>query len=204
MANHEETRPHDGKSSMSLEGLASSAQQAAVRGLPPVHLWNPPFCGDIGLRIARDGTWHYQNSPIGRPAIVRLFSTILRKDPDRYVLVTPVEKVSIEVEDAPFVAVEMAVDDAGSKPVLKFRTNVDDWVEAGGTHPLRFDPGPSSGLKPYVHIRAGLWALVSRPLYYDLVARAETRDIDGRSMYGVASAGHFFSMAPASEIETLV
>ena len=103
----------------SLEGLGVAAARAAGRGSAPVHLWNPPFCGDIGMRIARDGAWFYQGTPIGRPAMVRLFSTILRRDPDRYVLVTPVEKVGIEVEDAPFLAVEMAVEEGPAGPALR-------------------------------------------------------------------------------------
>lgn len=187
-------------SSTPIEALTAAATQAAQGGLPPVHLWNPPDCGDIGLRIGRDSTWYYQNTPISRAPLVRLFSTILRKDPDRYVLVTPVEKIVIAVEDAPFVAVEMAVDEAAAGPTLRFRTNVDDWIEADNAHPMRFEPGPSGGLKPYILVRGGLWALVSRPLYYDLVARGETRDIDGRTMYGVTSAGQFFPMIPAQDL----
>ena len=148
-------------------------------------------------------SWLYQNSPIGRAALVRLFSTILRKDADRYVLVTPVEKIGIEVEDAPFLAVEMSVDETAEGPVLRFRTNVDDEVSVDAAHPLRFEAGASGGLKPYVLVRGELWALVSRALYYDLVARGETRDIGGRQMYGVASGGLFFPMAPADEVENL-
>ncbi len=186
-----------------LEALGQSAAKAGARGLPPVHLWNPPDCGDIGMRIARDGTWFYQNTPILRPAMTRLFATILRRDPERYVLVTPVEMVLVEVEDAPFLAVEMAVENSRDGPILRFRTNVDDCVTADAAHPLRFAAGPSGGLKPYLLVRGGLEALVSRPLFYDLVARGETRDIDGVSMYGLASAGQFFPMIAASEIEDL-
>src|SRR5438270_6622901 len=125
-----------------LDGLTDAAEDAAKgKGLPPVHLWNPPFCGDLDMRIARDGTWFYNGTPIGRPALVRLFSTILRKDEDRYVLVTPVEKVGIRVEDAPFLAVELAQEARDNGRALKFRTNVDDWVEVGPDHPLRFEAG---------------------------------------------------------------
>ena len=184
---------------------AAKAALAAApgKGLPPVDLWNPPFCGDIGMRIARDGTWFYRGSPIGRPALVKLFSTILRRDPDRHVLVTPVEMVSVEVEDAPFVAVELEIAGDARGPLLRFRTNVGDEVEADAAHPLAFEPGPSGGLKPYVEVRHGLRALVKRSLFYDLVERGETRDIDGRSMYGVSSGGEFFPMVPADEIEGL-
>lgn len=185
-----------------LEGLTSAAKAAGGgRKLPPVHLWNPDFCGDIDMRIARDGTWFYMGSPIGRLPLVQLFSTILRKDPDRYVLVTPVERVGIQVEDAPFLAVEMQKREGPDGPALAFRTNVEDWVEAGPEHPMRFEEGDAEGLKPYVHVRADLWALVKRALFYDLVEAGEVREIDGRRMFGVASNGAFFPMAAAEDIE---
>jgi hypothetical protein len=198
-----DTPPASPASPPGLDGLVTAATRAGNRGLPPVHLWNPAHCGDIGMKIARDGTWFYQGSPIGRPALVRLFSTILRKDPEGHFLVTPVEKVSVEVEDAPFLAVELAVDGAPGAEILRLRTNVDDWVEIGPEHPLRFEPGESGGLKPYVLVRGDLWALVNRPIFYDLVERGETRDMEGRLMYGVTSAGHFFPMAPAEDLEGL-
>ncbi len=201
MANDKPNKGDAASGTSALEGLSGAALRASAAGLPPVHLWNPPFCGEIGMRIARDGTWFYQGSPISRPAMVRLFSTILRKDPERFVLVTPVEMVAIEVEDAPFLAVEMIVDGDDAGPVLRFRTNVGDVVTADGAHPLRFEPGPSGGLKPYLLVRGGLEALVSRPLFYDLAARGEMRDIGGCAMYGVVSAGEFFAMCPAAELE---
>lgn len=180
-----------------LEAIASEVRK--TRGIPPVHLWNPEHCGDIGLKIARDGTWSYQNSPIGRKELVRLFSTILRRDPEGHVLVTPVEKIAVEVEDAPFLAVEMQVRQGPLGQVVQFRTNVDDEVEVGPDHPLRFDTGPSSGIKPYVRVRADLWALVTRALVYDLVALAQTREVDGRARLGVVSEGQFFVMADATD-----
>lgn len=185
-----------------LEQLTAAAQAAGGgRAPPPVHLWNPPYCGDIDMRIAADGTWFYNGSPIGRPALVRLFSTILRKDPERYVLVTPVERVGVRVDDAPFLGVELtrAMDARG--PVLRLRTHVDDWVEIGPAHPLRFAHGPSGGLKPYAHVRGDLWALVKRALFYDLVAWGERRAVAGEDLFGVASAGAFFPMAKAAEID---
>ncbi|MFT4099231.1 MAG: DUF1285 domain-containing protein [Rhodoblastus sp.] len=186
-----------------LEGLAAAARSAGGerRKLPPVHLWNPDFCGDIDMRIAADGTWFYMGTPIGRPALVQLFSTILRKDPERYVLVTPVERVGIKVDDAPFLGVELqkAQDERGQ--VLRLRTNVEDWVEIDAEHPLRFAPGASEGLKPYVLVRDRLEALVKRALFYDLVDWGEVRSVDGEDMFGVASAGHFFPMARAAEVE---
>lgn len=190
----------------SLEGLTSAAnaavagQASKAKGLPPVHLWNPPFCGDLDMRIARDGTWFYLGTPIGRPALVRLFSTILKRENGKHFLVTPVEKVGIQVDDAPFVAVEMKVETGEGGQQLQFRTNVDDWVACDGAHRLRFERAPDDGLMPYLHVRADLWAKVTRALYYDLVELGEERMIDGRPMFGVVSAGEFFTMANADEV----
>ncbi len=188
-----------------LEGLTAAAQQAAGtnargKGLPPVHLWNPPFCGDLDMRIAGDGTWYYMGTPIGRPALVRLFSTILKREGDNYFLVTPVEKVGIRVDDAPFLAVEMVQhhDDQGRR--LRFRTNVDDWVECDSAHPLRFEASAEGGLTPYLLVRADLWAKVTRALYYDLVDMGEERIVDGHQMFGVASGAAFFAMADAEQV----
>ncbi|MDQ0394700.1 DUF1285 domain-containing protein [Labrys monachus] len=183
-----------------LAGLTKGAKQAGMR---PVHLWNPPFCGDIDMRIAADGSWHYMKSPIGRVELVKLFASILRRDEDRYVLVTPVERVGIQVDDAPFVAVEMRVEGEDGARSLSFRTNVDDWTTAGPDHPMRFETGASDGLKPYVHVRAGLWARLSRALFYDLADLGEVRAVGGIDMFGVASGGCFFAMAPAAEIGAL-
>lgn len=186
-----------------LETIIGAAKLAGDRGPPPVHLWNPPDCGDIDMRIAADGTWYYQKSPIGRPALVRLFASVLRREGERYCLVTPVEKCGIVVDDAPFLAVELAVEPSPAQ-VLAFRTNVDDRVVCGPDHRLRFEPEPDTGgLKPYLHVRRGLWAKVTRALFYDLVALGEAREIDGRRMFGVASQGAFFAMAPADTIEGL-
>ncbi len=200
MAN-EEVKP--AASSGGLEGLAAVARAAGAerKKLPPVHLWNPDFCGDIDMRIAADGTWFYMGTPIGRPALVQLFSTILRKDPERYVLVTPVERVGIKVDDAPFLGVELRKSQDERGQVLRLRTNVEDWVEIDAAHPLRFEPGASEGLKPYVLVRDKLEALVKRALFYDLVEWGEVRAMNGEDMFGVASAGAFFPMAKATEVE---
>ena len=188
----------------SLEALVAAAEPGGASGRkPPVHLWNPAFCGDIDMRIAADGTWFYGGTPIGRPALVRLFASILRLDPDGTMLVTPVEKVRIVVDDAPFLAVEMAVD-PGPPPSLRFRTNVDDWVRVDAAHPLSFRAGPSGGVKPYVEVRGGLLALVKRAVFYDLVALGETRGIDGTAQFGVASGNRFFPIAPADTLEGLL
>ncbi len=186
----------------SLDGLTAAASKAsdAGRGLPPVHLWNPPFCGDLDIRIAGDGTWFYLGTPIGRPALVRLFSTVLKREHDKYYLVTPVEKVGIRVDDAPFLAVEMIKERSDVGPLLRFRTNVGDWVTCDAEHGLRFAKADDGGLMPYVHVRADLWAKLTRPLYYDLVDSGEERMVDGRALFGVASGGAFFAMADAEEV----
>ena len=142
-------------------------------------------------------------TPIGRPALVKLFASVLRRDPERFVLVTPVEMVGIEVEDAPFMAVEMAVEGDGDKRRMAFRTNVDDWVTVDADHPLRFEREASDGLRPYVLVRGGLWARVTRALFYDLVELGEERAVEGAPKFGVATGGTFFPMADASEIEGL-
>ncbi|MEJ5041281.1 DUF1285 domain-containing protein [Pseudomonas sp. B21-036] len=163
------------------------------KGPAPVHLWNPDFCGDIDMRIARDGTWYYLGTPIGRKPMVRLFSTIIRRDGDDYFLVTPVEKVGIQVDDAPFVAVLMDVQGSGEQQVLRFTSNVEDVVEAGPEHSLRFVIDPlTQEPSPYVHMRSNLEALIHRSVFYQLVELAVTRDIDGQPWLGVWSAGQFF------------
>jgi len=182
-----------------LDGLTAAAARAERGDLPPVHLWNPPFCGDLDMRIAADGTWFYLGTPIGRPALVRLFSTILKREGDKYFLVTPVEKVGIRVDDAPFLAVAMTTEGDGEGRVLRFRTNVGDEVMCDAAHGLRFETRDDGGLVPYLHVRAGLWAKVTRALYYDLVDMGRQRMVDGRMMFGVASAGTFFAMATADE-----
>jgi hypothetical protein len=181
-----------------LDGIASHARREGGKGPAPVHLWNPPFCGDLDMRIGTDGTWYYLKTPIGRPALVKLFASVLKREGDRYFLVTPVEKCGITVDDAPFLAVEMRVLDRPGGRVLNFRTNVDDWVACGPDHALRFEPEPDTGgLKPYLHVRHNLWAKVTRALFYDLVELGEEREIAGERMFGVASGGEFFAMAPA-------
>ena len=187
-----------------MDGIAAAAREQGAKGLPPVHLWNPPFCGDLDMRIATDGAWYYLGTPIGRPALVRLFASVLKREGDKYFLVTPVEKIGIVVEDAPFTAVEMRSEDAASQRTLHFRTNVDEWVACDAGHRLRFEPEQASGgLKPYLHVRSDLWAKVTRAVFYDLVALGEERDVDGERMFGVASSGEFFPMARADALKGL-
>jgi len=186
-----------------LEAIAATLPRAEP-GLPPVERWNPPFCGDIDIRISADGTWFYQKTPIGRPALVKLFASVLRREGDKYFLVTPVEKVGINVDDVPFLAVELKVEHGTRGQVLKFRTNVDDWVAAGPGHALRFEPQTDNdGLKPYVNVRRDLWAKVTRALFYDLVELGEQRNVDGKAMFGVVSGGEFFAMAEVSASRNL-
>lgn len=188
--------------SSGLDAIVGAAKREGSRGPPPVHLWNPPFCGDLDMRIAGDGTWFYLGTPIGRPALVRLFASVLKREGDKHFLVTPVEKCGITVEDAPFLAVEMKSEEGPAGRVLQFRTNVDDWVACGPGHALRFEHDPGSGgLKPYLHVRRDLWAKVTRALFYDLVALGEEREVDGERMFGVASGGEFFAMAPADSLK---
>ncbi len=154
------------------------------------------------MRIAADGTWFYCGSPIGRLPLVQLFASVLRKEADRYVLVTPVEKVGIRVNDAPFLAVEMHVENEADELRLVFRTNVEDLVKVDSEHPLRFERGTAEGLKPYVRVRGDLWALVKRALLYDLVALGRTERVGNQDWFGLSSCGVFFPMCPASEIES--
>jgi hypothetical protein len=185
-----------------LRGLSEATAASRGRGLPPVDRWNPEFCGDIDMRIGADGIWYYQNSPIGRKPLVRLFSTLLRKDEDgKTYLVTPVEKVGITVDDAHFLAVSMIVEGEGDAQVLRFVTNCDDEVTVDADHPMRFvRQKGTDGLKPYILVRGRLEALLTRSIFYDLVELGVTRTIDGADWFGVWSSGQFFPMAPAAEI----
>lgn len=176
-------------------GLADIARLAAEQKLPPVEQWQPTYCGDSAMRIARDGTWYHEGSPIGRPAMVRLFSTILRREPDgRFVLVTPVEKLDIAVEDAPFVAVELKSEGKDRARALAFRLNTGDLVIAGPDHPLRFE-ARDDGPHPYLSVRAGLDARLARPVYYEL---AELALEEGARPPGLWSQGVFFALDPAA------
>lgn len=183
-----------------LRAASIDAERSNVTPLRPVESWNPPYCGDIGLRIARDGTWFYRGSAIQRQGLVRLFASILRKDPDgKTYLITPAEKVDVDVEDAPFLGVELMVSGMSDIQVINVRTNVDDTVTIDAAHPLRFNvQDPSGGLKPYVLIRGRLEALCTRAVYAELVALA-VRDPNAPdaadAQLGVWSAGHWWALA---------
>ena len=186
-----------------LDSLTVTARKVAEKGPPPVDQWHPAYCGEIDMRIASDGTWFYLGTPIGRPALVKLFASILRKDPERHVLVTPVEMVGIQVDDAPFLAVAMDTVIGRNGRSLVFRTNVDDSVVAGHDHPIRFEEEATGGLKPYILVRGGLWARIARPVFYDLMEMGEERDINHQAMFGISSNGAFFPMIEAAKLAGL-
>ncbi|MEM6577770.1 MAG: DUF1285 domain-containing protein [Pseudomonadota bacterium] len=181
----------------STQSLMEAAKQLGDKKLPPVHLWNPAFCGDLDMRIARDGTWFYLGTPIGRPELVRLFSTILKREGDKYYLVTPVEKVGITVDDAPFVAVDFEVAGTEDAQMLLFETNVGDKVMAGSDHPIRVERDPATGEpSPYIHVRANLDALIDRKSFYRLADIGVHKD----GWFGLWSDGEFFPMIPSVEL----
>ena len=185
----------------SAEGIAAAARAAGGKGLPPVDRWNPPFCGDLDMRIARDGTWFYMGSPIGRPELVRLFSSILKKEDGAYYLVTPVEKVRITVEDAPFVATDFEAEHSGRDQVLTFQTHVGDYAVAGPAHPIRVTRDAETGEPaPYIHIRADLEALIDRKSFYRLAELGAHHPQDGESWFGLWSGGVFFPMIPSADL----
>lgn len=207
MSDHETSTQQGMQRAEDAAGLSALIARAtrAGKGLPPVERWNPDFCGDIDMEIKADGTWFYLGTPIGRLPLVQLFSTVLRKDAEgRTYLVTPVEKVGIRVEDAPFIAVEADISGEGPDRVITFRTNVGDVVEAGPEHPLRFvDEPDTGGLKPYVLVRGRLEALVARPVMYELVEHGEEIEIDGRMMFAVRSRGEVYPIMPADTLRRL-
>ena len=182
----------------SADGIADAVRASKTRGLPPVHLWNPPFCGDLDMRIARDGTWFYLGTPIGRPELVKLFSSILKKEDGKYFLVTPVEKVGITVDDDPFVAVDFEAEGEGEDQVLTFTTHVGDTAVAGPEHPIRVERDAESGEpSPYVLIRANLEALIDRKSFYRLVDLGAHHD----GWFGLWSSGEFFPVIPSKELD---
>lgn len=186
----------------SADGLASSlSAMKKQKGPPPVHLWNPPYCGEIDIRIARDGTWFHEGTPIGRAGLVKLFSSILRKDGDRFFLVTPVEKVGIKVEDAPMVAIDFDVEGKDRGQVLTFHTKTEDQAVASADHPIRIHRDPATGEpSPYVMIRAGLEALIDRKSFYRLIDLGHHEVFEGEKWFGVWSSGTFFPIIPSADL----
>lgn len=186
---------------LSADSIASAVRRAAPRGLPPVEKWDPPFCGDLDMRIARDGTWFYLGTPIGRKPLVKLFSSILKKEGDDYFLVTPVEKVGITVEDAPFVAVDFTVEGTGQNAKITFTTHVGDEATAGPQHTIRVIRDPKTGEpSPYVNIRRNLDALIDRKSFYRLVDIGVAHRVEEEDWFGIWSDGIFFPFIPVSEL----
>ncbi len=204
MADNNFTNASDASALAALIGRAGADRNNPSADPAPVEKWNPPFCGDIDMEIRQDGSWYYMGTPIGRKPLVRLFSTILRRDEDgKTYLVTPAEKVGIRVVDAPFIAVEMTPSQSDNAPVLIFRTNVGDVVEAGPNHPLRFViEGESQQLKPYILVRGRLEALLSRAVTHELVALGEVVQVDDVPWFAVRSRGATFAIMRIDELET--
>jgi hypothetical protein len=193
--------PAPGPAAPSADTLAAAIRAAGQKGPPPVDQWNPPFCGDIDMRIARDGTWFYLGTPIGRAPLVKLFSSILKREGEAYFLVTPVEKVGITVDDAPLHAIDFDRTGDGQGQVLTFLTRTDDRVTLGPDHPLRVDRDPATGEpSPYVLIRRNLWARIDRKSFYRLVDLGCHHDHGGHNWFGLWSSGQFFPVIPSSEL----
>ncbi len=179
--------------------IVEAARQASKKGAPPVHLWNPPFSGDLDMRIARDGTWFYEGTPINRPPLVRLFASILKREGDDYFLVTPVEKWAIDVEDAPFIALDFEIEEAEAGPILVFETNVGDLVRAGADNGILVKADPSTDEpSPYIHVRRNLHALIDRKSFYRLADLAEPGETEGEPRMVVRSGGETFAIGPMS------
>lgn len=188
------------------EGIAAAATAAKKqRGPAPVHLWNPPFCGDLDMRIARDGTWFYLGTPIGRKPLVKLFSSIIRKDGEDYFLVTPVEKVGITVDDAPFIAIDFSVSEVESNQIITFTTNVDDVVIAGSDNPIRVILDPETNEpSPYVLVRNNLEALIDRKSFYRLFDIGEPQMHNDEEWFGVRSKNCFFPFIRTKSLEAFL
>jgi hypothetical protein len=189
----------DGAKSAPMQRLIA-ALGANPGNIPPVERWNPPWCGEIDMRIAADGRWLYMGTPITRAPLVKLFASVLKMEEGRHLLVTPVEKLGIQVEDAPFSAVEMVVEGEGEGRQVSFRTNVDDVVSVDADHVFRFDIGADGGVKPYVHVRRQLWARLTRTLAHELLALGEVQDVAGVAMFGVQAGGMFHAALTADAL----
>ena len=190
------------KTASSADSVVAAVKAASRKGPPPVHLWNPPFCGDLDIRIARDGTWFYLGTPIGRPALVTLFASVLRRDGEAYFLVTPVEKIGIRVDDAPFVAVDFDVRGEGRGQEVVFITNVGDETAAGAARPMRIARHPKSDeVSPYVLVRANLEALIDRKSFYRMVEICVHEEHEGERWFGLWSGGVFFPFIPSCELD---
>lgn len=189
------------RATVSADGLTASLAGLPKKGLPPVHLWNPAYCGEMDMRIARDGTWYHEGTPIGRAPMVKLFSSILKREGDRFYLVTPVEKLGIQVDDAPFLALDVIAEGTGRTQRLSFTTKTEDQVLAGPGHAIRVALDDATGEpSPYIHVRAGMEALIDRKTFYRLVDLGTQEEVDGTPWFGVWSAGEFFPMIPSADL----
>lgn len=197
-------KPLQVSNTATLEAMIARAG-GGKKGPAPVENWHPDYCGEIDMVIKRDGTWFYMGTPIGRAPLVRLFSSVLRKDEDgKTYLVTPVEKIGITVEDAPFVVVEMDRQGSGANQILTFRTNVGDVIEAGPENRLRFETvEENQGIKPYLRVRGRLDALVNRAVMYELIGHGEELEIDGAVEFALRSNGCVFPIMAARELERM-
>jgi hypothetical protein len=184
----------------SADGLAASLSALPAKGPPPVHLWNPPYCGEIDIRIARDGTWFHEGTPIGRPGLVALFEGILKREGDRFFLVTPVEKVGIRVDDAPMLAVDFDMTGVGADQVLTFQTKTGGIAVAGPDHPIRVNRDAGGEPSPYVLVRSDLWALIDRKSFYRMVDLGTRADVGGANWFGIRSSGAFFPIIPSADL----
>lgn len=183
------------------EGLTSALSALPKKGPPPVHLWNPPYCGEMDMRVARDGTWFHEGTPIGRAGLVKLFASILKREDGRFFLVSPVEKVGIQVDDAPFLVVDVESTGSGKDRALTFYTKTEDVVPAGPGHDIRVNCDPATGEpSPYVHVRAGLEALIDRKTFYRLVDLGTEEQVDGVAWFGVWSRNVFFPIIPVVDL----
>lgn len=179
------------KNAGNTANMLASIQKIASRGPAPVHLWNPPFCGDMDMEIRADGTWFHEGTPIGRPAMVKLFASVLKKEDGKFFLVTPVEKLGIRVEDAPFIAIDVEISDQDGEGKLVFTTNLDEEVTAGPEHPIRVEIDTDGTPRPYLHVRSGLEALIDRKNFYRL---AENARPDNEGRMSVRSNGAVFPL----------
>ena len=190
----------------SAEGIAAAAR-AAIKSktLPPVMNWNPPFCGDLDIRIARNGTWYYLGTPIGRFELVKLFSSILKIEDGKYFLVTPIEKVGIKVDDAPFVAVDFNEIEVIGEKALKFETQVGDEVIASDKNPIRVvRDAVSDEPAPYIHIRNGLDALIDRKTFYRLIDIGQHKKYKNEDWFGIESASAFFPIIKSEDLNNSI
>ena len=182
--------------------LENVIKKIHVKTVAPVHLWNPKYCGDLDIRILRDGSWLYQGSKINRLNLIKLFSSILKRENDKFFLVTPVEKIGIKVDDAPFVIDQLLIEGSGKRQVISFTTQIGEIVNLNKDHPLRIEYKENSTQPcPYVIVRNNLDALIDRKTFYRIVDLGRIKKHGGEPWYGVWSSGIFFPLIRKSDLE---